>query len=205
MVHIDLDGNSLQHFESNDLFEFLTSNPSLRRLKLWGIYFTDQNIVWAARTLRHDSNLRYILLSGDRNSWIGQDYVNHNDWDPLSRMEFDKSSLNAVHASKHLCQIDISHCKSRELGTEKWNSYNDPKLNRRKKLYCMLSEMNSGNSTVHKLVSEGIRTNHLPQLLSIVKSLSEHYVEEESGIPDTIKVEPLLIVHEILLGWQMVV
>jgi hypothetical protein len=93
-----------------------SSNPSLRRLKLWGIYFTDQNIVWAARTLRHDSNLRYILLSGDRNSWIGQDYVNHNDWDPLSRMEFDKSSLNAVHASKHLCQIDISHCKSRELG-----------------------------------------------------------------------------------------
>ena len=86
-------------------------------------------------------------------------------------------------------------------------------MNRRKKIYNILSTRNRNRENAAYFESDNIGIKHMPQILALLKPFSVHYlgnyddkeddeVDSEDGKEDD-EVEPLSIAYEIMRDWKM--
>eukprot|EP00956_Cyclotella_meneghiniana_P016067 scaffold25134_cov43-Cyclotella_meneghiniana.AAC.3 len=190
MKKIDLTYNRLSNLRPTDVSEFLSSNPSLRDLDLCSNPFNEQDIVYIVDALRHNTTLRFLRFRfrNPPTNFFLLDYA-----------IFDSTSLNAVFDSNHVCRLFLDGITS---NSTKFNTYSDPKLNRKKKIYALLSKRNRRRENAAVFEQDGIAIKHIPQILSLLKPFSEHchqtlWKQEED------EVKPLSIAYEIMRDWRM--
>ena len=76
-------------------------------------------------------------------------------------------------------------------------------LNRRKKIYTILSTRNKNRENAAHFESDNIGVKHMPQILALLKPFSEHHLHDKEGIRGEDEVEPLSIAYEIMRDWRM--
>jgi len=190
LVKIDLKNINFGMYDllPTDMTEFLSSNPSLKNLDMGGNRFNTQDIDYISNALRQNKTLRELNLRSNHGS---------DDWYyTLESVVFDCESLNGAYDSNHHCLLKISR-------TAKFNIYDDPVLNRRKKLYNILSTRNRQRENAACFEYDEIGIKHIPQILSMLKLFSEHHVDEEDGWQEVNEVCPLSIAFEIMRDWKM--
>eukprot|EP00956_Cyclotella_meneghiniana_P008833 scaffold12103_cov21-Cyclotella_meneghiniana.AAC.2 len=193
-VHkIDLSDNHLSNLRPTDMSEFLSSNSSLRDLDLGDNPFNEQDIVYIADTLRRNTTLCTLHF---RFRFRGPS----TNWHLLEYAIFDYTSLNAAYDSNHHCRLYI-HMPGSDIW--RFNTYSDPTLNRRKKIYTLLSKRNRRRENASFLELDGTGIKHIPQILSLLKPFSEHHSHNENGIQEDEAVTPLSIAYEIMRDWRM--
>lgn len=197
---INLERNNLSNLGPTDMSEFLSSNPSLRELYLPDNPFCEQDIVYISIFLRRSTTLQLLWITRFRNS--------PNNWDLLESAIFDCSSLNNAHDSNHCTRLRNHHTyvgynSGHNSDIEEFNTCNDPTLNRRKKIYTVLSRRNMSRMNAAHFDSEGISIKQMPQILSLLKPFSEHHLGDENAIQGKDEVVPLSIAYEVLRDWKM--
>ena len=75
-------------------------------------------------------------------------------------------------------------------------------FNRRKKIYTLLSKRNRHRENASFFDLDGIEIKHIPQILSLLKTFSEHSIAT-GGIREDDEVKPLSIAYEIMRDWRM--
>jgi hypothetical protein len=192
------DGN-LSDLGPTDMDKFLCSNPGVHEIRLSRNPLSSQDIVYIASSLRHNTTLRTIKL-------LRHDYC-QEDFDLLDQVMIDATSLNAVSDSNHYCKI--IHDRNSPYH-DQWvpdhtlmNSYLDPRKNRMRKIYQLLSEWNRRHENVSYLNSEGVNILHLPQIIAQLGPYSQHNLKEYHIDLSSIEVVPLSIVYAIMRGWKM--
>eukprot|EP00956_Cyclotella_meneghiniana_P002914 scaffold3474_cov50-Cyclotella_meneghiniana.AAC.3 len=188
---IVLSDNHLSNLRPTDMSEFLLSNPSLVELDLIDNPFNEQDIVYIADALRHNTTLRLLRFRFPDPP---------TNWNLLESAIFDSTSLNAAYDSNHHCRLYIY-----EPGSyiRRFNTCDDPELNRRKKIYTLLSKRNSRRENASFVELDGIGIKHIPQILSLLKTFSEHHLHDGYGIQGEDEVKPLSIAYEIMRDWRM--
>ena len=144
--------------------------------------------------LKQNTTLRELDLETDDDNTI--------DWDILDSAVFNPTSLNGTYDSNHYCKITV-HERDMTSIMGNFNTYDDPILNRRKKLYNILSTRNRQRRNAAYFESENIGIKHIPQILSLLKPFSEHYLHADNGLRKRGEVKPLSIAFEILRDWNM--
>ena len=187
---IDLRSNGISNLRPEDMSDFLSSNPSLRELNLPYNPFNEQDIVYIADALRNNSSLKDIMFAFH--------LLPHN-WHLLASIVFDQTSLNSAYDSNHHCHL---HLENSRLAICKFNNYKDRTLNRRKKIYNILSTRNRNRENAAHFESDHIGFKHIPQILALLKPYSEHYIDN-NGSREEAEVEPLSIAYEIMRDWKM--
>eukprot|EP00956_Cyclotella_meneghiniana_P010512 scaffold14627_cov46-Cyclotella_meneghiniana.AAC.4 len=190
-VHmIDLSDNNVSNLRPTDMSVFLSSNPTLEELNLSSSPFNEQDIVYIADALRHNTTLRRLYF------WVRPPPAN---WYLLKYAIFDSNSLNAAYDSNHRCQLFLDRMTS---NIYKFNSCSDLKFNRRKKIYTILSTRNRQRENAAVFEQDGIGIKHIPQIMSLLMPFSEHcrqtYWHQEED-----EVKPLSIAYEIMRDWKM--
>ena len=185
-----------------DMLEFLSSNPSLRELgfRQYIHIFNEQIIVNISDALRHNATLRKLRLL-----WV---HNTLNNCHLLESVIFNRTSLNAIYDSNHHCNIVLFGRGDIPSDIHKFNTYRDPILNRRQKIYNILSNRNRRRENAALFESNGIGVKHVPQILALLKPLSEHSLRSQlkdmvNNIPDKDEVLPLSIAYEIMRDWKM--
>ena len=184
--------------------DFLAENPILESLDLTDNELDENDAIFVASSLNHNTNLRSLAISGNNTTSAG--------WEALSKAVFDKTSLNSAAKSNHTCTIDFPlHSKYvhvREInGDEFFDHYYDPEYVRQKKIYYILSARNRSLSNVDHF-DEDMPVELLPDMLmSIQKYAHYHDIgndEEKEVKPsqDNSDVKPLSIMFEILQRWD---
>eukprot|EP00956_Cyclotella_meneghiniana_P020720 scaffold36945_cov42-Cyclotella_meneghiniana.AAC.1 len=197
---MELTRNGISNLLPGDISDLLSSNPSLKILDLRGNPFNGQDIVYIADALRNNTSLRNLRLGLNNNR------VLPGNWPPLLPIVFDQTSLNSAYDSNHHCHLEIL---SRQLRPHpiskfisKFNKYEDPIMNRRKKIYHILSTRNRNRENAAYFESDDIGIMHMPRILALLKPFTEHYLDDKEGKEDD-EVEPLSIAYEILRDWKM--
>ena len=194
IVCFELSNSDLSNLQPNDITEFLSSNPSLKNLNMSNGQFNEQDIIHISNALKQNTTLRELDLELDEDHAI--------DWDILDSAVFDQSSLNGTYDSNHHCEITV-HERDMTSIMGNFNTYDDPVLNRRKKLYNILSTRNRHRRNAAYFESDNIGIKHIPQILSLLKPFSEHYLHADNGLRKRGEVKPLSIAFEILRDWNM--
>jgi len=141
---IHLDCSNLSNLGPNDMSEFLSCNPLLRELSLCNNPLNQQDIVHMSNSLRHNTTLRKLLITNK----------NPSNWDLLESIIFNCSSLNTAYYSNH--HVCLGYHTRLYSDIEKFNTCNDPTLNRRKKIYTILSRRNRSRKNAAHFDSDGI-------------------------------------------------
>ena len=191
---IQLHGGNLSNLRPTDMSVFLSSNPALRLLKLGSIPFNREDITYFADALRNNTTLRKLSIGVSPG-------LSPNYWHHIEPAVFNRTSLNATHDSNHFCSIEITHTQTFLM--DKFNKYNDPVKNRRKKIYYILSIRNRRRENAAYLESNGINIKHIPRILALLKLLSEHHLQHKYGSQDECEVKPLSIAFEIMRDWKI--
>eukprot|EP00956_Cyclotella_meneghiniana_P042224 scaffold248394_cov46-Cyclotella_meneghiniana.AAC.3 len=175
----------ISNLQPTDMTEFLSSNPTLENLDMRGNRLFTQDIRYISDALRQNTTLRHLELEYDGTG------------DILESVIFDQSSLNAAYDSNHSCHID-------DTPEICWfNMCTNPVLNRRKKLYNILSRRNRNRENAAYFESDDIGIKHIPQILSLLKPFSEHHINDEDAVEEEDDVHPLSIAFEIMRDWKM--
>eukprot|EP00956_Cyclotella_meneghiniana_P016175 scaffold25426_cov40-Cyclotella_meneghiniana.AAC.2 len=194
---IELVLNGPTNLGPTDMSEFLSSNPSLSELSLCDNTFNEQDIVYISNLLRHSTTLHKL--------WIA--YENPpNNRDLLESVIFDSSSLNTAYYSNHHTSLRLRYSwrwHNPVSYIEKFNTCNDPTLNRRKKIYTILSRRNRSRKNAALFDSDGISIKQIPQILSLLKPFSEHHLHDKDAIQGVDEVVPLSVAYEIMRDWKM--
>ena len=188
---LSLAQNNLSNLGDTDMSSFLAANSRLERLDLSRNPLSRQDIIYIWDALKHNTNLRRLDI---------EDMV--VDLGNLSFVIFDDSSMNAAYATNHYCKIETTDSSD---SFHMFNRYDNPKLNMRKKIYYILSKRHQSRKNASCFDLEGIDIKHLPNVLAILKPYSQHYLEagESTRKQESIEVEPLSIVYEIMRSWRM--
>eukprot|EP00956_Cyclotella_meneghiniana_P002400 scaffold2686_cov70-Cyclotella_meneghiniana.AAC.3 len=200
---IDLADNNLSNLGPTDISDFLVSNSSLVELRLCGNPFNEQDIVHTANALRHNTTLRQLMF---------RFHEPPSNLDLLKSVVFDRSGLDSAYYSNHHCKITI--LREEVIGHDiiesditadvrNFNKCYDHVMNRRKKIYNILSTRNMNRENAAYFESRGMSINHIPQILSVLKPFSEHHLYEESGRQEEDEVTPLSIAYEIMRDWKI--
>eukprot|EP00956_Cyclotella_meneghiniana_P039790 scaffold179441_cov26-Cyclotella_meneghiniana.AAC.1 len=174
--------------------EFLLSNPSLDELYLSDNPFNEQDIVYIADALRHNTTLcrlDFRFRDPPTNLYL------------LESAIFDSTSLNAAYYSNHHCRLYLDGYDRMTSIDYKFNTYREPKLNRQKKIYTLLSKRNRCRENASFFEQDGIGIKYIPQILSLLKPFSEHHLHHYDGIRGEDEVKPLSIAYEIMRDWRM--
>eukprot|EP00956_Cyclotella_meneghiniana_P021243 scaffold38441_cov21-Cyclotella_meneghiniana.AAC.3 len=191
------------YLEPAIMLEFLSANPSLKEFIIEGdpfhFFFNEDEIVYIADALRNNNTLRRLLLKSRHEL--------PNNMHILESVVFNRSSLNAAFHSNHHCNLILSryrnYCETFNSDIHKFNTGNDPAMNRRKKIYNILSTRNRSRENAAFFESYGISIKHIPQILALFKPFSEHYLLDEMSRQEEDEVKPLSIAFEILRDWKM--
>eukprot|EP00956_Cyclotella_meneghiniana_P008440 scaffold11362_cov37-Cyclotella_meneghiniana.AAC.2 len=196
LVSMELTRNNISNLLPGDISDLLSSNPSLRILDLRGNPFSGQDIVYIADALRNNTSLRNLRLG------LSPNRVLPGNWPPLLPIVFDQTSLNSAYDSNHLCHLEILSPQFQTHPVSKFNKYEDPTLNRRKKIYHILSTRNRNRENAAYFEYDDIGIIHMPRILALLKPFSEHHLDDKEGKEDD-EVEPLSIAYEITRDWKM--
>eukprot|EP00956_Cyclotella_meneghiniana_P028118 scaffold64868_cov22-Cyclotella_meneghiniana.AAC.1 len=194
LEEIDIHSNRISNLRPGDISDFLSSNPSLSKLNLRWNPFNDQDFVYIADALRNNTSLRELMFGFD------DPYVLPDNWHILASVVFDGTSLNLAYDSNHHCHLRIFRFDAYPIS--RFNMYQDPIMNRRKKIYYILSARNRNRENAAYFESDNIGIKHIPRILALLESFSEHYLDDYEGKEDD-EVEPLSIAYEILRDWKM--
>eukprot|EP00956_Cyclotella_meneghiniana_P024099 scaffold48075_cov39-Cyclotella_meneghiniana.AAC.1 len=196
LENIDFTCNNLSNLRPSDMSDLLASNPSLKLLDLRWNPINEQDIVYMADAIRNNTSLRKLLFGFDDPSEFP------GNWHLLASTVFDQTSLNSAHDSNHHCHLNLEISGIQTHPISRFNMYEDPILNRRKKIYNILSAWNRKRENAAYFESDNISIKHMPQILALLKPFSKHYLDDEEGKEDD-EVEPLSIVYEIMRDWKM--
>eukprot|EP00956_Cyclotella_meneghiniana_P029395 scaffold70984_cov36-Cyclotella_meneghiniana.AAC.1 len=188
---IDLTNNQLSNLRPTDMSEFLSSNPSLRDLILDDNPFNEQDIVYIADALKHNTTLNLLGI---------QLWDPPTNWHVLEYAIFDPTSLNAAYNSNHRCRLYNMGVKPNIC---RFNTCDDSTLNKRKKIFTLLSKRNRRRENASFFERDGIGIKHIPRILSLLKPFSDHHLHDEKGIQGDDEVKPLSIIYEIMRDWRM--
>ena len=190
---VTLEQNHFSNLRSTDISGFLSSNPSLKLLTFFDSNFCNgQYIGYISNALRLNNTLRQLKFGNS----VASDNFHH-----IERTIFDDSSLNAAYDSNHHCQLDYDRNVTSYI--ERFNVSHDPALNRRKKIYNILSTRNRSRENAAYFDSDGLGINHVPQILALLKPFSEHHLNGENYTQEDVEVKPLSIAYEIMRDWKM--
>eukprot|EP00956_Cyclotella_meneghiniana_P020721 scaffold36945_cov42-Cyclotella_meneghiniana.AAC.2 len=188
--------NGISNLMPGDISDLLSSNPSLRLLYLRDNPFNEQDIVYIADALRNNTSLGTLKLR------FGAPFVLPENWHLLTSVVFDQTSLNSAHDSNHYCHLEILSPQHNTSAISKFNMYGNPVLNRRKKIYHILSTRNRNRENAAYFESDDIGIKHMPRILALLEPFSEHYLDGDRRKDDD-EVEPLSIAYELLRDWKM--
>ena len=187
LERLDMSGNHLLGSQpsglnvSEQLSNYLASNPRLRHLDLEQNNLNDNDALLIANALRSNTTLRYLYLKGN--------HISKDGFDVLRRALYDESSLNSAADSNHTCSsMDTDH-----LGV---NNRDVPEDNRAWKIYTILSKRNKTMSNVQHFGDIDIKL--LPNVLEAV----EKYSLLNGG--NVYRANALSIVYEIMHRWDKV-
>ena len=182
------------------LSDFLTDNPILQCLKIDGNQLDNNDAKAIAGSLKHNTNLRDLDLTGNNISKAG--------WAALRKAEFDDTSLNSAADSNHTCCIiypsggdEIKGLDTSEMNGDPDTSVAfDPMNVRQKKIYSVLSSRNRECSNVGHF--DEVPVEFLPDMLSSIQRYSNYHVPENTPCQDSWHVTPLSIMFEICRHWD---
>ena len=157
-----------------------------------------------ASALNYNTKLRSLIISGNDTTRVG--------WEALSKVVFDKTSLNSAADSNHTCTIDFpSHHKYdnvREINSEESSKhYYIPADVRQKKIYLILSQRNRTLTNVEHF-GDDMPVELLPDTLTSIQKYFNYHIpktdEDKEYTPpqDNSDVKPLSIMFEILQRWD---
>ena len=90
---IDFSSNGITTGGNTFIADFLATNPILEHLVLESNRLDDEDAESIAGALKHNTNLRYLVMQGNDMSASG--------WNALCKAEFDPTSLNTAADSNH--------------------------------------------------------------------------------------------------------
>eukprot|EP00956_Cyclotella_meneghiniana_P032045 scaffold86245_cov21-Cyclotella_meneghiniana.AAC.1 len=151
LEEIDFTCNNVSNLMPGDMPDLLLSNSSLRQLDLRCNPFNEQDIVYISDALSKNTSLRELKF------WFDDSDIPGN-WRLLSSVVFDQTSLNSSHDSNHHCHLDLDICGIQTYPIGNFNMYEDPTLNRRKKIYNILSSRNRNRENAAYFESDNIGT-----------------------------------------------
>ena len=205
---IDLSGNEISTGGDTFISDFLAgNNHALKNLVLKSNQLDDNDAMAVASALKHNKNLRELLISSNNLTNLG--------WEALSRAVFDKTSLNTAFDSNHTCHIDfpdgneIIDIIRNSNGKKLWR----PSKLRQKKVYSILSSKNRNCSNENiDHFDEGMPVELLPAMLTSIQKYADYHNADSNSLPDntylsppprgTQDVKPLSVMFEILQRWD---
>lgn len=151
---VRLTGNCIGLHGATLISNCLGSNPGIRVLHLDDNLLNDAHVEMLATSLKTNTRLRLLGLKGNALTRVGKHKlqmlaVNHSVHQS-SRVQFISRLLNAFHDSNHTCRVDVD-----EEGLLNINCYEDPKLNRARKIVCAISHEGAHLVGSPTLVVEG--------------------------------------------------
>ena len=179
---IAFESNNIRAGGRTEIPDFLATNPPLEKLQLASNHLDDNDAKLIARALKRNTNLRRLYLGQNDITGIGRDALRH--------AVFDSTSLNTVAASNHTCfieGIDFDHINEEE----------EPKVNRGRKIFSLLSSRNREGVNVHHLDAE-FDDDSLKLVPKVLESVSIYAIYGKTD-----DVYPLSITYEILRSWKM--
>jgi len=183
---IDLEGNNICTNSGKEIPEFIARNTPLKCLYLANNNLNDEDAVLIAKALKYNTNLRTLRLQRNGITNVGID--------AMKKAFYDPTSLNSVSDSNHTCSLQLP-------GIDNFLIYNngcdDKLVNRRLKLYHLLSARNREGSNVYHL---NLELDNEDDSLVLVPKVLEciHRYSQSSEL-----VQPLSIMYEILGSWKM--
>ena len=184
-----------------DISDILSSNPSLTSLHLSGSRINDKDLNSMANALANNatlSGLKILRLRFEEN------------WGRFERRHLSPSYGTKKAWMQLLTQIIL--VKLIVFLSPKNNEHDDLKLNRRMKIYPIISTCNRNSENVGHLTEDGMKTVHLPQTLESVHILKSTFwvqVSKRLAWKWTSSFLPILcpytlsIVYEVVKGWHM--
>eukprot|EP00956_Cyclotella_meneghiniana_P021969 scaffold40761_cov34-Cyclotella_meneghiniana.AAC.2 len=198
--NIDLSENHLSNLRPTDISDFLSSNPSLEELDLSNNPFNERDIVNITDALKHNTTLRRLRIwFWDRD--LPTTWGRPANLYLLESAIYDSTSLNAASDSNHHCNLWLGTIG--ESYIDNFNTCHDHTLNRRKKIYTLLSKRNRHRENASFFELDGIGIKHIPKILSLLRLFSEHHSYDEESIQGQDEVKPLSIAYEIMRDWRM--
>jgi len=206
--YIDFECNNFMTRGCTAIPDYIAKNPSLQSLYLKGNHLNDNDAILIAQALEHNTNLRQLSLMHNA--------FTDNGETALSKVLYDPTSLNSVSDSNHLLHLTFK-CHCIHSNTDD-NGVINPKMNRSRKIYHLLSVRNKEGSNVHHLnaefvededddsltlklvpeVLESIQRYSIPEVLESVHRYQSRIVKRPVN-----KIPPLSIIYEILRGWKV--
>ena len=184
---IDLEGNNISTTGNcTAIPDYITRNTPLKSLYLARNNLNDEDAVLIAKALKHNDNLRTLRLQLNDLTNVGIDAIRKACYDP--------TSLNSVSDSNHTCSVQLPGIDNILVYN---NGCDDKLVNRRLKLYHLLSARNREGSNVYHL---NLELDNEDDSLVLVPRVLE-YIHSCSQSSDI--VHPLSIMYEILGSWKM--
>ena len=168
-------------------------NTPLTRLFLADNRLNDEDAVLIAQALKHNDNMRILRIQDNQFTNCGRDAIR--------KAFYDTPSLNLLAGCNHTCKVQLTN-------KNEFNEDNDKSVNRRLKLYQLLSSRSmEGNNVYHlnlELDDEDDDSLSL-KLVPRVLNCAHHYYPKNKQLlidPEN-TVHPLSIMYEILGSWKM--
>ena len=186
LKELDLSRNGISTCGSTFISDFLTTNPMLQNLILQGNQLNDKDATLIAKSLKHNTNLRYLDITNN--------LVTEAGWDELNKAEFDSTSLNSAANSNHTCKVKQPTTNAIVSGEANGN-YLNPKAIRSKKVYSILSTRNREGCNVKYF--DDISLKLLPNMLESIREHSRYSYLPQSPRRDRNDVNPLSVIFEV--------
>jgi len=193
-VRIDLERNNIQTEGDTAIPDYIATNPPLENLYLSGNKLNDDDALLIARALKHNTNLKELVLDNNNITHIGKE--------ALSKAVYDPTSLNSMSDCNHTCIIHVDGGMRNPLGCGNDNRMlSSSILKRGAKIYQLLSNRNKEGSNVRHLNSEFDGEDEEEDSLKLVPQVLEcvHRYPRASKLT----AHPLSIIYEVLRGWKM--
>jgi len=178
LLDIYLSFNGIKTNGDRCIPDFLSANPPLERLILWGNQLTDDDALNIAVALQSNTYLGYLDLENNALTEEGKRTMYHQAMFGISPSDLStlqlvyEANLNSVSGANHTCQIwGIGGLK-----TFMNNGDNSAKWNRGRKLFCLLAQRHRDDRNMTQLESEFSQDGMglVPHVLACINSYATH-------------------------------
>ncbi|EJK53965.1 hypothetical protein THAOC_26495, partial [Thalassiosira oceanica] len=157
LLDIYLGDNGINTNGDRCIPDFLSANPSLERLMLWGNQLTDDDALNIAVALQSNTNMKFLNLENNALTEEGKGVMYYQAIFGISPSDLStlksvsEANLNSVSGANHTCEIaGISGSKTFMI-----NHRDKPaKWNRGRKLFCLLAQRHRDDRNMTQLESE---------------------------------------------------
>ncbi|EJK48587.1 hypothetical protein THAOC_32602 [Thalassiosira oceanica] len=179
LLDIYLEDNSINTNGDRCIPDFLSANPPLKNLMLWGNRLTDDDALNIAVSLQSNTNLRFLHLENNPLTEEGKDVMYYQAILGISPSDLSKlitvneANMNSVSGANHTCDIiGISGSKTFMMN----NRHKSAKWNRGRKLFCLLAQRHRDDRNMTQLESEFSQGGMglVPHVLACINSYATH-------------------------------